>query len=365
MKVHNILVAAVWVAVLHAQPIVEVTRVVSKTVDRQVTLPGEFFPYQGTDLYAKVSGFVEQVEVDRGSLVKTGQLLVRLTAPEMTAQVAEAESKVKAFSSQKAEAEAKLVAAKSTADRLKVASATPGAVAGNELVLAEKAVDAVQASVLALDDQVKAATAAVASVRELQSYLNVTAPFDGIITTRNVHPGALVGPGGGQGTALLRIEQNSRLRLTVAVPEAEAGGLVTGARVSFTVPAFPGQTFSGTISRIPHSIDMKTRTMPVELDVLNPGLRLSPGMYAEVRWPVRRPGASLLVPPTSIVTTTEKSFVIRLNNDVVEWVPVTRGATAGDFVEVFGALLPGDVVIRRGTDELREGTRVRANIVPR
>ena len=365
MKVRNILITALWAAVLHAQSAVEATRVVSKTVERQVNLPGEFFPYLSTDLYAKVSGFVDKVEVDRGSVVKAGQLLVQLTAPEMTAQVAEAESKVKALTSQKAEAEAKLIAAQSTADRLKAASETPGAVAGNELVLAEKAVDAARASALAIDDQAKAATAAVLAVQELRSYLNVTAPFDGTITARNVHPGALVGTGGAQGIALLRIEQNSRLRLAVAVPEAEVGGLMAGARVTFTVPAYPGQTFSGTISRIAHSIDMKTRTMPVELDVRNPGLKLSPGMYAEVRWPVRRREASLLVPPSSIVTTTEKSFVIRLNDDVVEWVPVTRGVPAGDLVEVSGALRSGDVIVRRGTDELREGARVKANLAAR
>ena len=365
MKVLNIITFVFLAGVLYAQSVVETTKVVSKIVDRQVSLPGEFFPYLRTDLHAKVSGFVEKVDVDRGSVVKEGQLLLTLTAPEMTAQLAEAESKVKAVESQRAEAEAKLVAALSTYERLKAASETPGVVAGNDLVLAEKAVDASRSSVRAIEDQVKAATAAASAVRELQSYLRVTAPFDGIITERNVHPGALVGPGGGQGTPLLKIEQISRLRLTVAVPEAEVGGLVRWARVSFTIPAYPGQVFTGVISRIAHTIDMKTRTMPVELDVQNAGLKLSPGMYPEVRWPVRRTGASLLVPPTSIVTTTERSFVIRLKDGVVEWVSVTRGTRAGDLVEVYGALHEGDVIVRRGTDEIREGTHVQEGGSPR
>ncbi|HVN80033.1 MAG TPA: efflux RND transporter periplasmic adaptor subunit [Terriglobia bacterium] len=360
MKVLNILTMILWSGVLFAEPSVEATRVVSRTVDRQVNLPGEIFPFLSADLYAKVSGFVENVAVDRGSVVQAGQLLITLTAPEITAHLAEAKSKVKALISQKAEAQAKRLAAQSTADRLKAASETPGAVAGNELELAEKAVDAARASELAVADQVNAATGAVAALEELQSYLKVTAPFSGIITARSVHPGALAGPGNTQGTPLLRIEQISRLRLTVAVPEAIVGGLARGARVSFGVPAYPGQAFAGTISRVSHSLDTKTRTMPVELDVQNPELKLSPGMYSEVRWPVRRNVASLLVPPTSIVTTTERAFVIRLKNSVVEWVDVTRGAPVGDLVEVNGALNEGDTIVRRGTDELRVGAHVKA-----
>ena len=100
--------------------------------------------------------------------------------------------------------------------------------------------------------------------------------------------------------------------------------------------------------------------MAVELDVRNPGLRLGAGMYPEVQWPIRRPQPSLLVPPTSIVTTTERTFVIRVNNGVVEWVNVSRGARIGDLVEVFGALKEGDTIVRRGTDELREGAKINA-----
>src|SRR5260370_25019764 len=100
--------------------------------------------------------------------------------------------------------------------------------------------------------------------------------------------------------------------------------------------------------------------MAVELDVNNPSLRLAPGMYPEVRWPVRNPRPSLLVPPTSIVTTTEQTFVIRVKDGLVEWVPITRGPVVGNLVEVYGNLKQGDTIARRGTDELRAGTRVQA-----
>jgi len=191
--------------------------------------------------------------------------------------------------------------------------------------------------------------------------LTLKAPFDGIITERNIHPGALVGTGT-TSPPLLRLHQVSRLRLVVAVPEALVGAMVKGARVPFTVPAYPGETFYGIANLVAHDLDEKTRTMAVELDVKNPDLRLSAGMYPEVQWTVRRPQPSLLVPPTTIVTTTERTFVVRVNNGVAQWVNVSRGARVGDLIEVFGALKDGDTIVRRGTDEIREGARV--NIQP-
>lgn len=336
---------------------VDVVRVTSKAVDRQVKLPGEFQPYLAVPIYAKLPGFVKQVAVDRGSTVRQGQVLVTIEAPEMQAQIVEAQSKAQVLVPQRAEAEAKLAGAQSTYDRLKAASATPGVVAENDVVIAQKNVEAAQALVRSYADSIRAAEAQVQSVKDLEQYLTLKAPFDGIITERNVHPGALVGQGTGA-TPLLRLHQISRLRLVVAVPEALVGAMVKGARVAFTVPAYPGETFYGVLNLMAHDLDEKTRSMAAELDVKNPDLRLSAGMYPEVQWPVRRPQPSLLVPPTSIVTTTERTFVIRVNNGVAQWVNVGRGARVGDLIEVFGALKEGDTIVRRGTDEVREGAKV-------
>ena len=348
-------------ATARAQAPVEVVRVVSKAVERQVKLPGEFQPYLAVSIYAKLPGFVKRVAVDRGSHVKEGQVLVTLEAPEMQAQISEAQSKAQALELQRAEAAAKLAGAQSTYDRLKAASATPGVVAENDVVVAQKTMEAAQALVRSYEDSIKAAQAQVQAVKDLQQYLTIKAPFDGIIIERSVHPGALVGPGSAT-TPLLRLHQVSRLRLIVAVPEALVGAMVKGARVPFTVPAYPGETFYGVFNLMSHDLDEKTRSMSIELDVRNPDLRLSAGMYPEVQWPVRRPQPSLLVPPTSIVTTTERTFVIRVTNGVAQWVNVGRGARVGDLVEVFGPLKDGDTIVRRGTDEIREGAKV--NVQP-
>jgi len=340
-----------------AQAPVEVVTVTSRTVDRQVKLPGEFHPYLAVPLFARVAGFVKTVDVDRGSSVRQGQLLATLEAPEMAAQVAEAESKAQAIELQRVEAQAKLDSSRGTYERLKAAAATPGAIAENDVLVQQKAVEAAQALVDSYADSIKAARAQVEAVKDLQQYLTIKAPFDGIITERNVHPGALVGPGSGS-MPLLRLHQVTRLRLVVAVPEALVGGIVKGARVAFTVPAYPGETFHGQLTLLAHDLDPKTRTMAVELEVRNADLRLSAGMYPDVQWPVRRSQPSLLVPPTSIVTTTERTFVIRVTNGTAEWVNVGRGARVGDLIEIFGPLKDGDTIVRRGTDEIRQGSRV-------
>src|SRR5207249_11972865 len=149
-----------------AQTPVDVVRVASKAVERQVKLPGEFQPYLAVPIHAKVTGFVKAVNVDRGSAVRKGQLLATLEAPEMQAQVLEAQSKAQALELQRAEAAAKLAGAQSTYDRLKAASATPGVVAENDVVVAQKTMEAAQALVRSYDDSIKAAQAQVQAVKD-------------------------------------------------------------------------------------------------------------------------------------------------------------------------------------------------------
>jgi RND family efflux transporter MFP subunit len=336
---------------------VETAKVVSQMLDKTVTIPADLTPYQGVNIHAKVTGFVEDMRVDRGSWVKQGQTLATLSAPELQAQTLKAEAELQSARARQAEAEARTVSARSTFERLKAAAQTPGVVAGNDVEIAERTLEAAQAQVEAMKSSVAAADAAIKALKDLESYLVLRAPFDGVITERHVHPGSLVGP---SGTPVVRIEQISRLRLTVPVPETYVAGIAKGTRVTFSVSAYPGQTFEGVIARPAHSLDMKTRSMLVELDVTNAKQVLAPGMFAEVQWPISRAQASLFVPTTSVVRTSERQFVVRLRNGIAEWVDVRRGQVNGNLIEVFGDLRDGDIVARRGTDEIRPGARVSA-----
>jgi RND family efflux transporter MFP subunit len=241
---------------------------------------------------------------------------------------------------------------------MKKAAETPGAIAGNELIQSQQQVDAAKALLNSRLQASRAAAAAVRSLKDLQSYLRIRAPFEGVVTDRMVHPGALVGPG--NDVPLLVIQQVSRLRLVVPVPEEDVSGIVNGAAVPFQVPAWPERIYTGKVARISRALDRKTRTMPIELDVNNRDGSLAPGMYPTVKWPVQRARASLFVPKTSVVTTTERSFVIRDQNGHAEWVDVKKGIGEGDLVEVIGNLKPGDRVVKRATDEIREGTPLEA-----
>jgi RND family efflux transporter MFP subunit len=309
---------------------VDLVRVVARKLDARAHLEGELAPHEAVAIHARANGFVAAVPVDRGSRVKKGQLLAALAAPELAAQ--------------RAEAEVKAQADRTTFERLRAASKTEGAVAGNDLALAEAAL--------------RAGEARVQTLRTMEQYLTVSAPFDGVVTERNVHPGALVGPQAGTATPMFRLEQVAELRLTVPVPENLVSVIDEGAVASFSVRAWPGERFSGTTRRVSHSVEARTRAMMVELDVDNADGRLSPGMFADVEWPVRRSKPTLFVPPGAIVQSTEKTFVARIKDGVVEQVPVQRGATMGELIEVFGALAEGDALAQRGSEELRAGVRI-------
>lgn len=343
---------------------IDVVRVVAQPLNVQLSLPGELAAFQSVAIYPRVTGFVKTVRVDRGSHVRAGEVIAMLDAPELAAQRSEAQSKLQSAEAQLLAVRAKAEADKSTSEKLKAAAATPGVVAGNDLLVAEKAAEASQNQVAVGQQNVEAARQALRAVGDLEAYLRVTAPFDGVITERNIHPGALVGPssGGGAAIPMLRVVDNHRLRLVVAVPEAYSADIKSGAAIPFAVSAYPGQTWSGTVARVAEAIDVNTRTMAVELDVDNKDGRLAPGTFCQVRWPVHRSAPSLFVPSGSVASTTDRTFVVRVRDGKAEWVDVKTGLTAGVLVEVFGNLQSGDEVAGRGTDELRPGMEVKAKV---
>src|SRR5215469_2970971 len=350
-----LLITLAWCLPVFAQTErhVEFATVESRSPSRTVTLPAELAPFLQANIEARVPGYIERVLVDRGSNVRRGQLLVELSAPEMTAQTAAAESSLHQAEADESQAEAQAAAVESTFDRLQEASKTPGAIAGNELVQAEKQLDAAKALVQSRKAATRAARERLRAAKETEGYLRVTAPFDGTITDRFVHPGMLV-----QANAqmpLLKLQQTAHLRLTVPVPETYVGHIVRGVPVTFHIAAQPGKTYTAKIARIASALDSRSRTMMVELDAYNKDGSLAPGMYPTVDWPVSSAEPLLLVPSTSVVTTTERTFVITSVNGHAHWVDVRKGPAFGEQLAIRGNIKQGDKVLKRASDEIREG----------
>ena len=340
---------------------VEVVPVASQKLATVFTLPAQLIPFETVDIYPKVTGFMDMIRVDRGSRVRKGELIIRLSAPELVAQRAQAESAVRAAESQLTTAQAKLISDKGTYLHMVSAAKTPGVVADNDVMVASQTVSADQGQVHSGEDNVAAARDGLRRVAQLESYLNIYAPFDGIVTTRNLHPGALVGPASGQsGTMpIVQIVDTDHLRLVVPVPEAYVGEMQVGQQVAFTVPAYPGQTFHAPIARISHDVDLNTRTMPVELDVHSADGRLSPGSFSSVQWPVHRAAPTMFVPASAVTNDQQRTFVQGVRDGKAEWVDVVTGLSVDGNIEVYGDLKPGDEVIRNATDTIRPGQSVK------
>jgi membrane fusion protein (multidrug efflux system) len=340
---------------------VEVVPVASQNLATAFTLPAQLVPFQTVDIYPKVTGFMDMIRVDRGSRVHKGELIIRLSAPELVAQRAQAESALRAAESQLTTAQAKLTSDKGTYLHMASAAKTPGVVAENDVMVASQTASADQGLVQSAENNVAAARDALRSVAQLESYLNIYAPFDGIVTTRNLHLGALVGPASGQsGTMpIVQIVDTGHLRLVVPVPEAYVGEMQVGQQVAFTVPAYPGQTFHAPITRTSHDVELNTRTMPVELDVRSTDGRLSPGSFSSVQWPVHRAAPTMFVPVSAVTNDQQRTFVERVRNGTAEWVDVVTGLSVNGNIEVFGDLKPGDEVIRNATDAIHPGQQVK------
>jgi membrane fusion protein (multidrug efflux system) len=343
---------------------VEAVSVASRKLDMNTSLPAQLLPYESVDIYPRVTGFLDSIRVDVGSHVRKGEELMRISAPELAAQRSQSEAGVHAAESQLATAQAKLASDQGTYSHLAAAARTPGVVAQNDVLIAEQTVAAEKGAVAAAEHNVTAARDSLRSVAQMESYLTISAPFSGVVTMRNLHPGALTGPAAGQAGAqpIVRIVDTNRLRLVVPIPEAEVGEMKQGQSIAFTVPAFPGEIFHAPIARIAHDVDVSTRTMHVELDVQNPNGKLTPGSFATVSWPIRRAAESMFVPTTSVTADQQQTFVIRVRDGKAQWVNVQTGETLNGEVEVFGDLHTGDQVVRIASDSILNGQNVSVRV---
>lgn len=309
-------------------------------------IPGELIPYQQVDLYAKESSFVKKVYVDVGSEVKKGQMLVSMEAPEINSNLAAAQSKLQSQ-------EAIYTASNSNYNRLIETAKTPGTISKNDID---------QASARKISDraELNAAKAAYQSVAATRAYLDIRAPFNGVVSARNINPGAYVGPSGkGSDVPLFVLQEQKRLRLVVSVPEIYTGFLKMNDEVHFNVKALPNQQFKAKVKRLAGALDERLRSERLEMDVYNDRKKLLPGMYAEVNLPLPASDSTFLIPKTALVTSTEKVFVIRVINNKAQWVDVKKGREGGNQVEIYGKLNEGDKLVKTATDEIRNGSTIK------
>lgn len=309
-----------------------------------LTLPAELQAFQRVDLYAKISSFVKKLYADVGTKVHTGQLLAVMDAPEIGTQLAGAESRLHS-------AEAVYRASKANYERLVKASATPGIISPNDIDIAK----ARQLSDYAL---FQSARAAYREVKVSQSYLEIRAPFDGIITARNVSTGAYAGPAGkGSELPIFSLEEQHHLRLVAAVPDAYAAYLKTSGTVDFKIRSIPGQTFTARINRLAGALDSRLRSQRMEMDVTNSAQGLLPGMIAEITIPLPAKDSTFIVPETAVVNSQRGIYVIKLHNGLANFTPVEKGRQLGDVLEVYGHLLAGDTLLTKAAEEISENSR--------
>lgn len=327
------------------EPIIEVVSPIRDQPLYGLSLPGELKPYEQVKIYAKVKGFVKEVYVDRGSYVKKGQLLALLEAPEITQQHLSAKSNQSKFKEEYYYAE-------QAYERLKDAAKTNGAVAGIEL---DKALSNLNSAKAALD----ASKAQAGIPEQLNSYLRITAPFDGLITERNISMGALVGD---NTDPLFNLAQNQKLRLTISIPEKHAQAIHHDMSVNFTINALPGQIFSAHLSRASNLIQREGRALVAEFDVDNHAGLLSGGEYAQVNLQLKRPAPTIWVPTTSIVKAQSGTFIWKVDeNQTLQKIQVIEGSKIDTLQEVFGLINETAYVIKSGTEEMTEGQQIKTN----
>lgn len=309
-------------------------------VDKNMQLPAELLPYEQAEINAKVEGYVQRLLVDIGDRVKKGELLLVLDAPEVTSQYAEANAKHQ-------EAQANFSSSKDRYERIMSASKNQGVIAESELF-------ATLNKMLADSAAMVSARATANAYGQLQAYLSIRAPFDGIVTKRLVNAGDFVGSSGK--SSMLTIERPDKLRLKVYVPESLVNSVPAGDSIQFTTESMSDRSYSAKLARKSGSIDRDTRTELWEYEFQNELGELKPGMYAMVTLQLSRAAPSFVIPFTAMATTLERKFVIRVQDGKAEWVDVREGISTEDGVEVFGNLKEGEILLSRASEELKPGT---------
>jgi membrane fusion protein, multidrug efflux system len=314
----------------------------------KISLPGELMGYYETDIYPKVNSYVKALFVDIGDKVAKGQLLTELEAPELSSKLSEGYSKYKA-------AEAIFINTKAKYTRLAQTNKTAGAVSPYDLDLSKTNVTSDSLGFVAAEANYR-------SLQELVSYLKITAPFDGIVTERNISPGAFVGPSEKNAQAMLVVKNESKLRLRVSVPEKHISEIRKEQEITFSVSGYPDKKFTGKVTRSGSNISTQLRSEIVEIEIENKTGILLPGMYAKVELPLTRNEKTILVPESAVATNMERCFVIKVVGGKAKLVDVQKGNSFDGKVEVFGDVMSGDIILKEANDEIKDGEVLKSKI---
>jgi RND family efflux transporter MFP subunit len=328
-----------------AVPIVAVVQPKTGAPNQELLLPGQTAPFTDAPIYARTSGYLKRWTADIGAHVNKGDLLAQIEAPELDQQLRQARADLVT-----AQANAKLagITADRTASLLKTQS-----------VSTQERDNAVGAYV-ADQSIVVSRQADVERLEQLQSYENVYAPFDGVITVRNIDVGHLINAGAGASSSeLFHLTATNVLRIYVAVPETDSPAMKVGATPTVTVDEYPGQTFPGSLVRTDNAINPASRTMRVEVDVDNADGKLLPGAYAYVHFSMPGRAQTVTVPSNTLLFRSEGLRVGVVRGGTAELVPITIGRDYGDRVEVLAGLNADDQVILNPSDSLIDGTTVK------
>ena len=310
---------------------IRTTHLAQGPITRSIVLPAQVIPYQEATLYAKVSGYLKTINVDKGDKVKAGAILARMEIPELAAA--------------KARQQAELQAASSDYERLQKALArTPDLVVPDTVDQAK--------------GRFEVAKASLAESETLLGYATITAPFAGVITQRYVDPGALI-QANNAGSAIVSLMDFSTVRLQVAVPEIEAAKVTVGQPVRVTTDNLPGRQFDGKVTRFTYALDTTNRTMLAEAILQNQDLALRPGMLVTVKLGIERKEHAPLMPEEALVNERSNTFAYTVADGKAAKQPIKVGFNDGQNVEVLDGLKAGDAIALPGKAKLSDGQSVR------
>lgn len=324
-----------------------------------ISLPGELKSFESVDIYPKVTGYVQSIKVDRGSKVKKGEVIVQIEAPEVMAELSAAKAKVLQAEGFARSAESKLSTIQDQYERIQKTAQTPGTVSASDLLRIENQLKEEEANAASAQSALEAAKHQLQAAQQMANYLAIRAPFDGVVTERNVHTGTFVSAQAGE-KPMFRMEMNDVLRLEIPVPESYSGLDFGSDSLSFTLNTPSGKSFKAKVSRQSGTLQNASRTEIIEADVPNKDGSLKAGSFAQVKVNYKKEG-SMMIPNAALITSMEDRFVVKVVNGETQRVSVRKGISKDGQTEIFGELQPGDIILKNPSETIQNGDKIKVS----